>query len=122
MDREWVEYENDEGAKVMAHRVTPDTEGEITLVGGAGHFARNGEVLVQSQNSNMYDVHQGRAFDDMYPLRTDGEEEERKYNPADYTAKEVRNYLLELDDDEEYDRVVEAERAGRNRASAIPKE
>jgi len=122
MEREWVEYENDEGAKVMAHRVTPDTEGEVCLVGGAGHFARNGEVLVQTQNANMVDVHPGRSFGEMFPSRADGVEEVRLYNPADYTAKEVREHLLSLDDDEEYDRVVDAERAGRNRTSAIPKE
>ena len=122
--REWVEYENDEGATVFAHRVTPDTEGKVALVGGQGsHYARTGEVLVQSQNSNAYDVYNGRVFDDMFPRRADGEEEERHFEPSGYTTREVRDHLLRIreDDPDEYDRIVEAERAGRGRASAIPK-
>lgn len=123
MEREWVEYENDEGTTVFAHRVTPDTGGRILKVGGVGYDAKVGEVLVQSQNSNMYDVYTSRAFDEMFPLRTDGVEEERVFEPSGYTAREVRDYLVSVrdDDPDEYDRVVEAERNGRKRSSAIPK-
>lgn len=122
--REWVEYENDEGARVSAHRVTPDTEGKVRTVGGQGsHYARTGEVLVETQNANMYDVYNARAFDEMFPARADGVEEERHFEPSGYTAREVRDYLASVreDDPDEYDRVVEAERSGRARASAIPK-
>lgn len=121
--REWVEYENDEGTRVSAHRVTPDTEGKIVLVGGGRHYARTGEVLLQTHNSNMYDVLNARMFDEMFPCRTDGEEEARLFEPSGYTAREVRDYLASVreNDPDEYDRVVEAERSGRARASAIPK-
>lgn len=121
MEREFVEYENDEGATVLAHRVTPDTEGAVILVGGAKHDLRSGEVLVQSQNANVYDVYPGRQFDTMFPVRSDGVEEERLFNPSDYTAKEVRQYLeANENDEEEWDRVVEAEKAGKNRKGALP--
>lgn len=121
--REWVEYENDEGTRVSAHRVTPDTEGKIVLVGDGRHYARTGEVLLQTHNSNMYDVLNARMFDEMFPRRTDGEEEVRLFEPSGYTAREVRDYLASVreNDPDEYDRVVEAERSGRARASAIPK-
>lgn len=122
--REWVEYENDEGATVVAHRVTPDTGGKVRTVGGQGaHYARPGDVLVQTQNSNLYDVYSSRVFDEMFPRRADGVEEERVYEPSGYTAREVREHLLSIrdDDPDEYDRIVEAERAGRGRATAIPK-
>lgn len=122
MDREWVEYENDEGTTVLAHRVTPDTEGKVTLVGGGRHDARSGEVLVQSQNSNMFDVVPGRRFDEMFPARADGVEEEREFNPSDYTAKEVRRYLeakSNEDDEDEVERVTDAERRGKNRKGAL---
>jgi len=123
MEREWVEYENDEGGTVLAHRVTPDTEGSVILVGGGKHHARTGEVLVQTQNSNMHDVYPGRRFDEMFPARVDGVEEEREFNPADYTAKEVRAHLESLrdsDNEAEYERVHDAERAGKNRKGAFP--
>lgn len=122
--REWVEYENDEGTTVVAHRVTPDTEGKVRTVGGQGsHYARTGEVLVETQNANAYDVFSSRAFDEMFPRRADGEEEERRFEPSGYTAREVRDYLASVQDEDpdEYDRVVDAERSGRNRSSAIPK-
>lgn len=121
MEREWTEYENDEGTRVLAHRVTPDTEGKVTLVGGGRHDARSGEVLVQSQNANMYDVYAGRRFDEMFPARADGVEEEREFNPSEYTAKEVRRYLetkQEEEDEEEVERVTDAERRGKNRKGA----
>jgi hypothetical protein len=125
MEREFTEYENDEGAKVYAHRVTPDTEGPVMLVGGTRREVKRGDVLVQSQNSNMYDVYSGRQFDEMFPRRTDGEEDSTtgQFNPSDYTAREVKEYLESVreTDEDEYDRVVEAEKNDRNRASAFPK-
>lgn len=121
MERDFVEYENEEGARVFAHRVTPDTEGTVVKVGGGKHVARSGDVLVQSQNSNMYDVVSTRAFDEMFPSRSDGVEEERVYSPSDYTAREVRDYLASVreEDPDEYERVVEAERSGRKRKLAL---
>lgn len=122
-NREWVEYENDEGAKVTAHRVTPETIGSVRLAGGGRHVLKPGEVLVRTQNANVYDVMTGRAFDDMFSTRTDGVEEQREFNPNDYTAKEVRSYLQRKSDEgeeEEYERVIDAERAGKNRKGAFP--
>lgn len=121
--REWVDYENDEGAIVTAHRVTPDTSGPVVKVGGGRHVPVPGEVLVRSQNANMYDVFTSRAFDEMFPRRADGKDEDRFFEPSGYTAREVRDYLERVreDDPDEYDRVVDAERSGRNRSSAIPK-
>lgn len=121
-NREWVEYENDEGATVTACRVTPDTLGTVRLSGGGKHDLKVGDVLVQTQNSNVYDVYTSRAFDEMFPARADGVEEERVFNPSDYTAREVRKYLAEKDDEgdvDEVERVTEAEKAGKNRKGAL---
>jgi hypothetical protein len=42
------------------------------------------------------------------------------FNPADHSPAEVKTYLASVADDQtEHDRVVEAEKAGKNRSTAL---
>lgn len=134
--REWTEYTNDNGAVIEAHVVTDETAGSVNLVGRGSQHVGPGEVLVKSANSNMYDVMSKSDLDgwnsstkDSQPLKavdfprypSEGAEDEGEFDPSENDATTVRNYLSRPNiSDAEYARVVDAERAGKNRRSAIP--
>lgn len=120
--REFESFTN--GASVVrAHRVTEETAGNVVLVDGSRYQAKPGDVLVETQNSNRYDVVPERAFTKDYSPGEDlwiDSDEEETFEPADHTATEVRNYLHRSDvSDEDKERVREAELNGRNRQSAL---
>lgn len=119
--REFEPHTN--GASVVqAHRVTEDTAGNVVLVDGSSRRVGPGDVLVQTQNANRYDVVPDKEFTKDYSPGTDlwVDEDNETFEPADHSAAEVRNYLHRSDvDDEEKERVREAERNGRNRESAF---
>lgn len=58
---------------------------------------------------------------DGYVLDDTGEfiETPRQFDPAEHSAAEVNQYLLEADT-AEYNRVAELERSGKNRSTALP--
>ena len=121
VQRTFEPYTN--GASVVqAHRVTEDTAGNVVTVDGSRRQVDAGDVLVQTQNANRFDVVSDKEFTKDY---SPGEElwvddEPETFEPAEHTATEVRNYLHRSDvDEEEKDRVREAEVNGRNRPSAL---
>lgn len=129
--RDFVEYDHPEGLYTLeAHHVTPDTEGEVTVPGGQTVKVRSGQVLVR-RGPNYYDVHSGEDFEDLGLVATRDqndldqwekvEEEPEVFDPNEHTAREVRLYLRNPGlSDEERERVMTAEREGRNRSSAFP--
>jgi len=128
--RDFVEYDHPDGLYTLeAHKVTPDTEGEVTVAGHETVSVRAGQVLVR--NGNFYEVHSGDAFDaiGLVPVRDQQDleqqetpvEAEKLFDPSEHTAAEVRRYLRNPElSDEERTRVIDAERDGNNRVSAFP--
>lgn len=128
--RDFVEYDHPDGLYTLeAHHVTPETEGEVTVPGAQTVSVRSGQYLVK--RGNFYDVHDADAFDELglVPVREQKDleqwestvEEPEPWDPNEHSAAEVRRYLRNPElDDEERVRVEEAERAGKNRASAFP--
>lgn len=128
--RDFVEYDHPDGLyTVEAHRVSKETAGTVLTPGNIPQLASAGDVIVK--RGNYYEVHSGKAFDEMglVPVReqkeleqfTDAEDEEAKFDPSEHSAAEVRRYLRNPElSDEERARVVDAERNGANRSSAIP--
>lgn len=129
--RDFVEYDHPEGAyTVEAHRVSKDTAGTVLTPGNVPVAAVDGDVLIK--RGNYYEVHNGKAFDEMglIPVRDQEDlepfdvdtEEEPQFDPNDHTAAEVRRYLRNPElSDEERQRVEDAERDGQNRATAFPR-
>lgn len=128
--RDFVEYDHPDGLYTLeAHKVLKDTEGTVLTAGNIPVFARVGDVLVRQ--GNYYEVHSGPAFDEigLIPVREQNaleqfgavEDEEKKFDPSEHSAAEVRRYLRNPElSEEERERVVELERNGANRSSAIP--
>lgn len=134
--RHFVEYDHPKGAFTLrAHRVTEKTVGEVQTPGGPVVTPAVGDYLVETGRPDVYEVHSGDAFDEMN-LAQNGEQEDwdqdadvtdepEEFDPSTHSAAETRLYLRSLDTDTdegqaEWDRVVEAERAGKNRNSAVP--
>lgn len=112
------------GASVVrAHKVTEETAGNVVLVDGTGQRVNPGDVLLETSNSNRFDVVPGKTFDADYSPGEDTwveDESTVEFDPSDHKATEVRNYLHRSDvSDEEKDRVRAAEEAGLNRPSAL---
>lgn len=130
--RDFVEFDHPDGLYTLkAHKVTDKTKGEVSIPGGGSQYAQPGQVLVETTRPGTYDIHEASAFDEfgleaVSDQRDLGEDEdvtesEPLFDPAEHTAAEVRRYLRNPQlDDTERDRVVDAERSGQNRASAIP--
>lgn len=130
--RHFVEHDQVDGLYTLkAHRVTEQTKGEVSIVGGGARTVQPGEILVETERPGTYDVYDAAAFDEMGldPVTEqldlgqdeDTTEPEPVFNPEEHTAAEVRRYLRNpLLDATERDRVVVAERESRNRPSAIP--
>lgn len=131
--RDFVEHDHPEGAYTLkAHRVTDKTKGEVSIPGGGVQYVQPGQVLVETERPGTYEVHEGDAFDeigldpvtDQKDLGADEDtaEPEPLFDPSEHNAAEVRRYLLNpTHDDAERERVVNAERDGQNRTSAIPR-
>lgn len=141
MRREMATYENSEGGRVSAHTVTEETAGAVMTVGGTGRDVEPGDVLIGTDRPDVYHVAGSDALDglkqvdsdsdasDAAPVAddadladTDADSDSDAFNPSDVSAAEVRWYLeqqREAGNRSEYDRVVAAERAGRNRSSAV---
>lgn len=145
-EREYVTYSNENGGECEVHRVTKDTAGRVQVIGGGTRTVSEGDVLVRTSNPYYHDVYPEKAFNEMFPQEgsakdsqqkapveypgladydTDDEDDEDVFEPVDHSAAEVRRYLRGLDRDEpdqeeEYQRVVAAEQAGKNRSSAFP--
>lgn len=133
-DRKYNLYRNENGGVVEAHVVTEETEGDVLTVTG-GRKVLAGDVVVKSQNEFYADVMDGDDFHAVYSQTTQDEIDEapsvaqdaprgsgvrKGYDPSVATAAEVRNYLSNVNSRDEYERVAAAERAGRNRSTAIP--
>ena len=129
--RDFVEYDHPDGLfTIEAHRVSKATEGDVTVPGGETVAARDGSVIVK--RGNYYEVHTGKAFDEMglEPVREQRElapfevveEEAPQFDPSEHSAAEVRRYLRNPElSAEERQRVEDAERDGQNRSSAFPR-
>lgn len=124
-------YRNENGGVVKAHIVTEATEGDVMTVDG-GRKALVGDVVIPAQNEYYCDVVPADEFHAAYAEVSDEElaEEDdapvgsggvvqKGYDPSQHTAKEVNDYLKSVPRDE-YERVTNAERNGRNRQSAVP--
>lgn len=128
-------YMNESGGVVRAHVVTEATEGDVTTVEG-NRAALAGDVVVAHQNEHFVDIMDGNEFAETYTEATDDDLRElqeqttespqgqgavqKNFNPNDRKAAEVRDYLSKVKSQDEYDRVAQLERDGRNRSSAIP--
>lgn len=110
------------------HRVTKDTEGQVQTAGSVYVDAREGDVLVRTANPDVYEVHNGKAWDELVSGQQDTSDQAKQdaddyFEPDDHTAAEVRKYLSRSDvSAENKTRVVEAETNGRNRQSAFPRD
>lgn len=128
------QYINENGAVINAHVVTEATEGNVVTVNGPRQVLA-GDVVVEAQNGYYSEVHEDPTeFSQLYREVTqedlDAEDEaevervtvgvEKGFDPDKRTAKDVNKYLSQVKSREEFERVVEAEQNGRNRASAIP--
>ena len=130
--RDFVEYDHPDGLYTLkAHVVTDKTKGEVSVPGGGSAYALPGQVLVETERPGTYDIHEPDAFDEIgleavTEQKDLGEDEDDteaapEYDPSEHTAAEVRRYLRNPElDATERDRVLNAERDGRNRPSAIP--
>lgn len=129
--RDFVEYDHPDGLyTVEAHVVTEETEGAFPQAGGTYPQARAGDVVVR--NGNYYDIYDAEAWanmelvgardqEDLAPFPTD-ESSAPEFDPSANDAATVRRYLLNPKTDEaERQRVARAERAGKNRQSAFPR-
>lgn len=128
--RDFVEYDHPQGLyTVEAHQITPDTEGDFTVPGGQVVQGRAGQYAVR--RGNVYDLYSTEAFEDLGLVATREQQDLEQwestvdepvlFDPSEHTAREVRLYLRNPGlSDEERERVENAERDGRNRASAFP--
>lgn len=126
-------YQNESGGVVEAYVVTDATEGKVQTVSGYV-LALAGDVVVPSQNASYVDVYPGKEFFNTYREVTDDELADQEANtvvaqgqsvqpgfdPNTKTAAQVRDYLANVKSRDEYERVSEAERNGRNRSTAVP--
>jgi hypothetical protein len=135
-ERVYRTYRNENGGVVRAHVTTEATEGRVNTLNGPVN-ALAGDVIVPSQNEYYSEIIPGDEFDEGYREVTQDELDEaaeqegvsgnvsgagvrRGFDPSKETASEVRKYLSSVNSQEEYERVAEAERNGRNRSTAIP--
>lgn len=133
VNREFKTYRNENGGEVRAHVVTEDTAGTIReAYSGRTRDVNEGDVLVESGRPDEYQVVSKDDFsayseDDStvegVVSNDDSDDDSDAFDPSDHTAAEVREYLnaqRAKGDDTEYARVENAERDGKNRASAFP--
>lgn len=136
MGLEFNDYENENGGKVSAAIVDDDTAGTVVRrTDGQTYETKSGDVLVTAYRPQEYDVFsQGAAeeFTKNYkksggettelPDSSEGDEIDfEEFDPSERNASEVREYLSRSDiSNEERSRVIDAERAGKNRATAFP--
>lgn len=136
MSREFKNYKNENGGTVSAHVVTEETQGSYQTVDGRGAEVSVGSVLVQAGRPDAYDVVDAKSFRENYKEDNsvthdhDGlgehthsddtvSDDDAEFNPDEHTADEVKAHLASVRGTEEYARVVSAERAGKNRSSAL---
>jgi hypothetical protein len=135
VQREFLDYTNENGGKVRAHVVTDDTVGTVQeAYVGRSRDAVVGDVLVESGRPGDYTFMSARDFNDVYSADDDKDgvqdiaeepesDDSNGFVADDHSAAEVRAYLnakKAAGDTVEYDRVADAERSGKNRASAFP--
>lgn len=142
MRRDFTEYENSEGGRISAHKVTEDTAGPVMVVGGTSRDVAPGDVLLATDRPDVYHVASEdslgeysevsdtetddysalTAEDAETPADTEGDQGGDEFDPSEVSAVEVRAYLQHQSDagnTDEVNRVVDAERAGRNRSTVI---
>lgn len=130
------QYANENGGVVQAHVVDENTEGEYQTVDGQ-KTALVGDVVVQMQNGAYHEIVPADEFNSTYTEASDedvtqlqadrgdtvnasGMQVQKGFDPNTKTATAVRDYLSRVGSQDEYNRVADAERKGRNRSSAIP--
>jgi hypothetical protein len=122
---------------IEVHVVDDDSAGEVQTVDGT-RLVKPGDVLVATNRPEIWNVYSEDAFGEMgtseaepgdvpQPVDADVEFEDETpdespgFDPSEHSAAEVREYLDSPNVDEDTKRrVVEAERANKNRATAIP--
>lgn len=131
---EFTTYRNENGGEVEVHEVTEDTKGTYPMVGRGPVDVRPGDYLVRSANSNQYETIanlDGYTADkgstvsavEFQAPTTSQETQSTGFDPTEHSASEVKSYLKGRDDEgdyAEYNRVVNAEKAGKNRSTAYP--
>lgn len=134
---EFRSYTNSNGGKVSACVATADDAGTtVRLTNGQTHDVREGDVLIAAYRPDEYDLFNGTGdeFTDLYTADSGNDEAPvqtftepsgetvggEPFDPNDHNASEVREYLSGDISDDERDRVIAAERAGKNRSSAFP--
>lgn len=142
--REFRTYTNSNGGQVEACRVqrtdyddvdaNPRVDGWTVYTTAGTRDPKVGDVVVRTQNSNVYDVYPASYLDDFTEgdgdgqsfSATDSDEESvtvEEYNPSDHKVADVNEYVENLPDTEEgraeAERVYAAEEADRNRAGVM---
>lgn len=134
--RDFVEYDHPNGDFTRrVHRVTKNTEGDVTTPGNITTSVRDGDVLIETDRPNTYEVYSGDVFDSLgweasrdqidYTPDEPETETEPQFDPSEHDAGAVRRYLRNPDlTDAERDRVIAAEMGpdGKKRTSAVPRD
>lgn len=129
-DAEWQEADTPNG-KVSYHVVTEDTRGRVTIPGGY-QDVQEGDILIPASGDTYY-VHPAGAFDFLPGNKAENVTNTQSveldlsaaayYDPAERSATHVRRYVSALVDagcTDEARRIVEDERADKNRKTAVP--
>lgn len=116
---ELQEY-NTKGGKLRAIQIEYPVE--VATVGNWCRTVIPGEWLIGTNRPDTFNVMTDEEFQNYVVREDDSEEEIETFNPSDHTAQEVREYLtsVQRSNVDEYNRVVNEERNGRNRVSAFP--
>lgn len=127
---EFKTYENKNGGRVRAHVVTEDSARRVQKVDGTGHDAKAGDLLIASDRPDSYHIGSKADLEGWSELSdTDSEvttpevvdsEDEEVYDPSKHSAGEVRDHLDALrsrGERDEFERVANAEKNGKNRAT-----
>jgi hypothetical protein len=113
------------GDHVVDQKPDPQTDPDATAFDGeAFDAAVDAKVAVELEQAREEAAAEQREREQ---AAVDALDPEDPYDPSEHSAAEVKEYLSGLDTDTvagqaEYDRVVAAEQAGKNRSTAIPEE